>query len=148
MVCPPNAGSNPVSPAQLVSHFVQIEKGKTPAAVVSKSVRHMFGWPLAISYAIRNHFVHDGAQFGGQSGERTVELAVFDAEEHRLLRGQQLIPRRALGTEESGQTVSCPRYGRRSATQTPIAASSAALHLRAWPRRRPASTRPSTPCRP
>ncbi len=65
VICPPNAGSNPVIPAQLVSHFVQLEKGKTPAAVVSKSVRHMFGWPIAISYAIRNHFVHDGAQFDG-----------------------------------------------------------------------------------
>jgi hypothetical protein len=65
VLCPPSAGSNPMNPAQLVSHFVQLEKGKIPAAVLSKSVRHMFGWPIAISYAIRNHFVHDGAQFGG-----------------------------------------------------------------------------------
>jgi len=65
VVCPPHAGSNPVSPAQLVSHFVQFEKAKGPAAVLSKSVRHMFGWPIAISYAIRNHVVHDGAQFDG-----------------------------------------------------------------------------------
>jgi hypothetical protein len=65
VICPPNAGANPTSPAQLVSHFVQQEKGKIPAAVVSKSVRHAYGWPIAISYAIRNHFVHDGAQFDG-----------------------------------------------------------------------------------
>jgi hypothetical protein len=65
VICPPNAGANPMSPAQLVSHFVTMDKQKVPAALVSKSVRHAFGWPIAISYAIRNHVVHDGAQFDG-----------------------------------------------------------------------------------
>ncbi len=65
VVCPPSAGCDPTNPAQLVSHFVRSEKGKAPAAVLSKSIRFMFGWPIAISYAIRNHVVHDGAQFDG-----------------------------------------------------------------------------------
>lgn len=45
-----------------MSHFV---RGKGPesttAAIVFHSLRQSFGWPIAIAYALRNHFLHDGA---------------------------------------------------------------------------------------
>ena len=66
IVCPVNSGGNPASPAQLVSHFVQMQKTDLPAALFSKSVALTFGWPIVISYAIRNHFIHDGAQYAGR----------------------------------------------------------------------------------
>ena len=69
------------SPVKLISHFVQEERAKdanlageakkdyeaknrkrSTAAVVSDSIRLTFGYPIGVSYAIRNHFVHDGAQ--------------------------------------------------------------------------------------
>jgi hypothetical protein len=31
------------------------------------SIRHTFGFPIGISYAIRNHFLHDGAHDAGTS---------------------------------------------------------------------------------
>ncbi|MBX3157653.1 MAG: hypothetical protein KF773_16900 [Deltaproteobacteria bacterium] len=52
---------NEQSPAKLVSHFLVEERTKeTTAGVVFDSVRQLFGWPIGVSYAIRNHFVHDG----------------------------------------------------------------------------------------
>lgn len=66
VLCTPEAGLSGVSPAQLVSHFIQRDKiRKTTAAALFESVRQAFGWPVGLSYAIRNHFVHDGAQTGG-----------------------------------------------------------------------------------
>jgi hypothetical protein len=66
VLCTPEAGANNVNPAQLVSHFVSRDKTKkTTAAALFESVRQAFGWPIGLSYAIRNHFVHDGAQIGG-----------------------------------------------------------------------------------
>ena len=66
VLCTPAAGLNDVKPAELVSHFVNRDRTKTTtAAALFESVRQAFGWPIGISYAIRNHFVHDGAQIGG-----------------------------------------------------------------------------------
>jgi len=65
VLCTPDAGSNEASPAQLVSHFVQKDRNKTTAGALCKSLRSAFGWPVGISYAIRNHFVHDGGQMAG-----------------------------------------------------------------------------------
>jgi hypothetical protein len=60
--CTPNAGSDPWHPAQLVAHFVQKDRSKTTAGTMHEAVRETFGWPIGISYAIRNHFLHDGGQ--------------------------------------------------------------------------------------
>ncbi len=49
---------------QLASHFVQKDRKTKTAAVVFDSVKEVFGWPVGISYAIRNHFVHRGGQVG------------------------------------------------------------------------------------
>jgi hypothetical protein len=65
VLCTPEAGLNTASPAQLVSHFIQKERKKTTAAAIFESVRQSFGWPIGLSYSIRNHFVHDGAQIDG-----------------------------------------------------------------------------------
>ena len=66
ILCTPEAGLNGVNPAQLISHFVTRDKiRRTTAAARFESVRQAFGWPIGLSYAIRNHFVHDGAQIGG-----------------------------------------------------------------------------------
>jgi len=66
ILCTPEAGLNGVNPAHLISHFVTRDKiRKTTAAALFESVRQSFGWPIGLSYAIRNHFVHDGAQIGG-----------------------------------------------------------------------------------
>jgi hypothetical protein len=65
VLCTPEAGFNGASPAQLVSHFVQKERTKKTAGALFESIRHAFGWPIGLSYAIRNHFVHDGGQTAG-----------------------------------------------------------------------------------
>jgi hypothetical protein len=62
VLCIRNALQDPKNAPQLVSHFVG---GKGPeaktAAIAFYSLRQSFGWPIAISYALRNHFLHDGA---------------------------------------------------------------------------------------
>lgn len=66
ILCTPEAGRNRVKPAELVSHFINRDNTrKTTAAALFESVRQAFGWPIGLSYAIRNHFMHDGAQIGG-----------------------------------------------------------------------------------
>jgi hypothetical protein len=57
-----NSMHDPKKPPQLVSHFVAGKGPEERAAAISfYSLRHSFGWPIAISYALRNHFLHDGA---------------------------------------------------------------------------------------
>jgi hypothetical protein len=65
IVCTATAGLNAAQPAQLVSSFVNADRKKAPAASFYQSIRETFGWPIALSYALRNHFVHDGGQLEG-----------------------------------------------------------------------------------
>ena len=66
ILCTPEAGRNVARPAEIVSHFVNRDNTKkTTAAALFESVRQAFGWPIGLSYTIRNHFVHDGAQING-----------------------------------------------------------------------------------
>lgn len=62
VMCSRNSLQDRANAPQLVSHFIG---GKGPeakiAAIAFYSVRQSFGWPIAISYALRNHFLHDGA---------------------------------------------------------------------------------------
>jgi len=62
--CSADGGAfNDPEAVKLVSHFLQDEKRKeSTAGVVFDSIRQTFGWGIAISYALRNHFVHDGAR--------------------------------------------------------------------------------------
>lgn len=65
VVCTPNAGMNAAQPAQLVSAFVGTDRKKSIAALLYETIRQTFGWPIAVSYALRNHFVHDGGHLSG-----------------------------------------------------------------------------------
>lgn len=65
IVCTANTGLNEAQPAQLVTSFVNADRKKAPAASYYQSIRETFGWPIALSYALRNHFVHDGGQLEG-----------------------------------------------------------------------------------
>lgn len=65
IVCTATSGLNTAQPAQLVTSFVNADRKKAPAASFYQSIRDTFGWPIALSYALRNHFVHDGGQLAG-----------------------------------------------------------------------------------
>ena len=66
ILCTVEKGSNEGVRPQLISHFVQREKAKkSTAAPLFYSLRETFGWPIGLSYSIRNHFVHDGAYVDG-----------------------------------------------------------------------------------
>jgi len=62
VLCIQNTVQDLSNPPQFVSHFV---RGKGPesttAAIGFHALRQSFGWPIAISYALRNHFLRDGA---------------------------------------------------------------------------------------
>ena len=60
VLCTPEAGFNGARPAQLVSHFINKDRKSKTAGVMCNSLRRAFGWPVGVSYAIRNHFVHGG----------------------------------------------------------------------------------------
>lgn len=62
VLCTPEFGKNPTMPAKLVSHFVADGRNGKTAGILCKSIRGSFGWRIAVSYAIRNHFIHDGGQ--------------------------------------------------------------------------------------
>ena len=65
VLCPPDDGFNDRRPAHLVSHFTHKKRKRRTAGVTCDSLRFAFGWPVGVSYAIRNHFVHNGAQIAG-----------------------------------------------------------------------------------
>ncbi|MBN1204212.1 MAG: hypothetical protein JXB05_04735 [Myxococcaceae bacterium] len=80
VLCIRNSLQDPKNAPQLVSHFVG---GKGPetktAAIAFYSLRHSFGWPIAISYALRNHFLHDGAGgdfFAGPTAASAFRISV------------------------------------------------------------------------
>jgi hypothetical protein len=50
---------------QLVAHFIDKDRKKNTAAALYESVRQTFGWPIGVSYALRNHFLHDGGRVHG-----------------------------------------------------------------------------------
>jgi hypothetical protein len=52
LLCTPEGGTNPESPAQLVSHFVAKDPKKTTVGIAFDSIRHTFGWPIGISYTV------------------------------------------------------------------------------------------------
>jgi len=65
VLCTPQAGSNPIKPPQLNAPFLNADRTKQVAASIFDSVPRIFGWPIGISYALRNHFIHDGGQLAG-----------------------------------------------------------------------------------
>jgi hypothetical protein len=66
ILCTPSGARNRADPPQLISHFVKRDstKNKTSAAWF-ESIPQTFGWPICISYAIRNQFLHAGGHANG-----------------------------------------------------------------------------------
>nr|WP_288913175.1 hypothetical protein [uncultured Pseudomonas sp.] len=61
-LCNAKVGRNISSPPQIVNHFISNKtRMDAVSGAFSESIHHSFGWPIAISYAIRNEFVHGGA---------------------------------------------------------------------------------------
>lgn len=65
VLCIRSSLNDPKKTPQLVSHFLGKNTNTETAAVAFYSIRHAYGWPIGISYALRNHFVHDGGQVAG-----------------------------------------------------------------------------------
>ena len=65
VLCTPEFGFNEAKPARLVSHFINKDRKSKTAGVMYDSLRFAFGWPVGVSYAIRNHFVHGGDRITG-----------------------------------------------------------------------------------
>ena len=59
VLCTPDS-FNDMRPAKLVSHFINKGRKSKTASAMCNSLRQAFGWPVGVSYAIRNHFVHGG----------------------------------------------------------------------------------------
>jgi hypothetical protein len=57
--------NDPKKPPQLLSHFVGDDTKSKTAAMAFYSLKHTFGWPIGISYSLRNHFFHDGGELDG-----------------------------------------------------------------------------------
>ncbi|MBK8999588.1 MAG: hypothetical protein IPM35_28035 [Myxococcales bacterium] len=65
LLCARSRVSNASSGPQLHTQFVgDGGKSEVPAALYN-SIRQRFGWSIATSYAIRNHFLHDMGSRGG-----------------------------------------------------------------------------------
>ncbi|MES2644501.1 MAG: hypothetical protein V4850_33750 [Myxococcota bacterium] len=64
-LCLESVGKNDAHPPKLWEHFVR--DTKCIPSDFSALLRHSYGLPVAVSYALRNHFVHDGAQNNGTS---------------------------------------------------------------------------------
>lgn len=85
VLCSSDGGAfNTQQSPKLVSHFVNAKDSlrQSTAGLVFDSIRQTFGWPIAVSYALRNHFIHDGGQqhelvffAGSSSGDRFRILA-------------------------------------------------------------------------
>jgi len=60
-VCIETVGKNEMKPAKMWEHFVK--DGKSLPTDLSGVLSHAYGLPVAVSYALRNHFVHDGGQY-------------------------------------------------------------------------------------
>jgi hypothetical protein len=56
VLCTEKANKRPV---QLVSHFVT-RNDTVGLGLVANSIRDTYGWPVKLSYMVRNYFVHDG----------------------------------------------------------------------------------------
>lgn len=66
ILCTPDGARNNADPPQLISHFVkQNSTKKRTSAALYESIPQTFGWPICISYAIRNHFLHAGGHANG-----------------------------------------------------------------------------------
>jgi hypothetical protein len=79
VLCIRNSLQDPTNTPQLVSHFVGEGANSKIAAIAFYSLRQSFGLPIAISYTLRNHFLHDGAGgnfFDGPTARSAFKISV------------------------------------------------------------------------
>jgi hypothetical protein len=108
ILCTQETGSNALSLAKIPVFIKRDIAKKSTAALLVKSVRQTFGWPIGLSYAIRNHFFHDGAQWEGRDFfEGTQAVAAFRISDA----GWRLIEQKAINEYEVND--SCHRAGAR-----------------------------------
>jgi hypothetical protein len=108
ILCTQETGSNASSLAKIPAFIKRDIAKKSTAALLVQSVRQTFGWPIGLSYAIRNHFLHDGAQWEGRDFfEGTAAAAAFRISDA----GWKLIEKKAI--DEYGVNDSCHRAGAR-----------------------------------
>lgn len=62
LVCTHRVASDQKKSVKLPSHFIREERNNSTAGLLDASLFESYGWPVEISYAIRNAFVHDGGQ--------------------------------------------------------------------------------------
>lgn len=66
VLCIRNQLQNSKKPPQLLTHFIKEDDAmKHTAAMPAYSLRATFGWPIGLSYSLRNHFFHDGGALDG-----------------------------------------------------------------------------------
>ncbi len=65
LVCNRSVCTDRGNPPQLLTHFIKSDKNT--AYYGSFLLAKSYGFPVGISYVIRNHFIHDGALFYGQN---------------------------------------------------------------------------------
>jgi hypothetical protein len=63
LCCTDSLAKNPTKPVRLVEHFLKDEKGV--GSRVRDHLKGGYGWPIAISYTVRNWLVHDGFTHDG-----------------------------------------------------------------------------------
>ncbi len=59
LICTGAACSSNTNPPQLLTHFLKSTKDSTYYSAYFLKLN--YGWPIGVSYVIRNHFFHDGA---------------------------------------------------------------------------------------
>jgi hypothetical protein len=95
VLCTADGGAlNEANAPKLVSHFMRDSDRKSKTAVmVFDSLRQTFGWAIALSYAIRNHFVHDGGLKSVEFFEGRTSADAFKSSDA----GWRPVERKAIG---------------------------------------------------
>lgn len=65
VLCTTATSKNPTQPVHLLTHFIGKERNKQTAGFLWQPVRRSFGWPIGISYSIRNTLMHEGPRIDG-----------------------------------------------------------------------------------
>jgi hypothetical protein len=64
LICTETASKNRTNPPQLLTHFLKSHSDSTYYSAYFLKLN--YGWPIGVSYVIRNHFFHDGALWEGK----------------------------------------------------------------------------------
>jgi len=64
LICTGTTCKDRTNPPQLLTHFLKSTKDSTYYSAYFLKLN--YGWPIGVSYVIRNHFFHDGALWQGE----------------------------------------------------------------------------------